>query len=475
MTKFLSKLASNVVLYLSLLFTIGMVLINLAGMISFQRLFAFNSIYEIIIIILVLLIITAISILLFKVKDNKKFVLYLFITASIVRLLWIICVDTNPTSDFKIMYDAALELVNGNYESVFNNGYLNVWVYQLGFTGYLALILKLFDNSLFMVKLVNVMIVSLISIIIYFSAKKLVNEKIARIPAILYALYVGSIANTSVLTNQHLATLLFYVAILLILSDVNRKFKWILVGASIALGEIIRPEGSIVILALLLFLIFKDITNIKKVGKSLLEFIGILVIIFTITKIVSFGFINVGITQYELSNRDPLWKFVCGFNHDTKGTYSEEDSNYLGQFGGIGKERERAEINLIKERLSQPKKLTLTLAYKYTVMWALNDTSLQLAFTDNVDKPELYDITLKLEKIQYIIIAIMFMFGIINIIKRKEGFSKNHIYLIIFLGYLLAHLLIEVQPRYRYFALPIFFIISSYSLVGIKIKERLIK
>ena len=108
-------------------------------------------------------------------------------------------------------------------------------------------------------------------------------------------------------------------------------------------------------------------------------------------------------------------------------------------------------------------------------MWALNDTSLQLAFTDNVDKPELYDITLKLEKIQYIIISIMFMLGIINIIKRKDGFGKNHIYLIIFLGYLLAHLLIEVQPRYRYFALPIFFIISSYSLTGIKIKERLIK
>ena len=68
-------------------------------------------------------------------------------------------------------------------------------------------------------------------------------------------------------------------------------------------------------------------------------------------------------------------------------------------------------------------------------MWALNDTSLQLAFTDNVDKPELYDITLKLEKIQYIIIAIMFMFGIINIIKRKEGFSKNHIYLIFLFGF----------------------------------------
>ena len=102
------------------------------------------------------------------------------------------------------------------------------------------------------------------------------------------------------------------------------------------------------------------------------------------------------------------------------------------------------------------------MAYKYVTMWAVNDTSLQFAFTDNVDKPEVYDFTLKLEKIQYILIIVLFMIGIINIIKRKEGFTNNHIYLIILLGYLLAHLLIEIQPRYRYFALPIFFIIAAY-------------
>lgn len=475
MTKFLSKLSSNVVLYLSAFFALGIVLLNLVGTVIFQKLFVFNSIYEVIAIIAAVLIITIISILLFKIKDSKRFVLYLFITAIIFRLLWIIFINTTPTSDFKIMYDAALELVKGNNESVFNNYYFNVWVYQLGFTGYLAIILKLFNNSLFMVKLINVIIVSIIPVVIYFSARKLVNEKISRVPAILYALYIGSIANTSVLTNQHLATLLFYIAILVLLSDINRKFRWILVGITIAFGQIMRPEGSIIILALLLFVIFKDITDIKEVGKSLFEFIGIIAIVFTVTKVVSFGFINAGITQYELSNRDPLWKFVCGFNHDTKGTYSAEDSDYLDHFGGIGEKRQKAEIDLIKERLAQPKRLTITLAYKYAVMWALNDTSLQLVFTDNVDKPVLYDITLKLEKIQYIIIAVMFMLGIINIIKRKEGFSRNHIYLIIFLGYLLAHLLIEVQPRYRYFALPIFFIISSYSLTGSKIKGKLIK
>ena len=472
MIKFLRELASNVVIYLSAIFAISIVLLNVVGIVSFQKLFSFNSIYEFAIIIGSILVIAIISMLLLNIRDNRKFVVLLFITSFIVRYLWIIFVDTYPASDFKIMYDAALELAKGNYESVFNTGYFNVWVYQLGFTAYLAIILKLFNNSLFIVKFINVIIISFITIIIYFSAKKLVSEKIARIPAILYALYVGSIVNTSVLTNQHLATLLFYLAILLILSDVNRKFKWILVGLFIALGQIIRPEGPIIILALLLFFIFKNINDIKELIKSLLEFGGIVLTIFIITKVVSFGFINAGITQYKLSNRDPLWKFVCGLNHDTKGTYSAEDSDYLDQFGGIGPEREKGELELIKERLYQPKKLAITLAYKYTIMWALNDTSLQLSFTENIDKPMLYDISLKLEKMQYITITVMFMLGIINIIKRKDGFNNNHIYLIIFLGYVLAHLLIEVQPRYRYFALPIFFIIASYSISEKKLKNK---
>ena len=472
MIKFLRGLSSNVVIYLSAVFAISIVILNVVGIVSFQKFFSFSSLYEFVTIIGSILVIAMISILLFKIRDTKKFVVLLFIIAFVVRYLWIIFVDTYPTSDFKIMYDAALELAKGNYESVFYTGYFSVWVYQLGFTGYLAIILKLFNNSLFVVKFINVIIISFITIIIYFSAKKLVNEKIARIPAILYALYVGSIVNTSVLTNQHLATLLFYLAILLILSDVNRKFRWILVGLFIALGQIIRPEGPIVILALLLFLIFKNINDIKELKKSLLEFCGIVLTISIIIKVVSFGFINAGITQYELSNRDPLWKFVCGFNHDTKGTYSAEDSDYLDQFGGIGPERQKAELELIKERLSQPKKLAITLAYKYTIMWALNDTSLQLSFTENVDKPMLYDISLKLEKIQYIIITVMFMLGIINIIKKKDGFNNNHIYLIIFLGYVLAHLLIEVQTRYRYFALPIFFIIASYSISEKKLKNE---
>ena len=144
MTKFLNKLSSNVVIYLSLIFTIGMVILNGIGLISFTNLFSFNSVYEIIGIILFLALMFLLTMYLPKIKDNKNFLIILFIVAFILRLIWIIWIPTEPTSDFKVMYDGATEIVNGNYNAILDSFYFNVWAYQLGFTGYLALLIKIF-------------------------------------------------------------------------------------------------------------------------------------------------------------------------------------------------------------------------------------------------------------------------------------------------------------------------------------------
>ncbi|MBM6839715.1 hypothetical protein H9X77_16255, partial [Clostridium saudiense] len=111
-------------------------------------------------------------------------------------------------------------------------------------------------------------------------------------------------------------------------------------------------------------------------------------------------FINMGVTEYNLVNRDPLWKFSCGLNPETRGTYSVDDDAFISSYGNNRKE---ANMILIKERLANPKELVKTMAYKGAVMWGANDTSLQFAFTENVPYTSLYNVVVKIEKIQYII------------------------------------------------------------------------
>lgn len=459
--KFLENLSSKVVLYLSAIIATGIILVNGIGIFTFQDLIKFDSIYQVIAIILVLLVIFISIKYLYKIKDEKKFIAALFLAGFIIRLLWIIVIKTEPVSDFKFMYDAAIDIVNKDYTSVLNNGYFNLWVYQLGFTGYLAILLKIFGNSLFMIKVINCIVTSLIPVIIYLSAKNIASKKSARIVSLGYCFYIGSIVTTSILTNQHMATLFFYLAIYFLLSNVNRFIKWAVVGVCLGLGEFFRPEGAIVILAILLYSIFKNISDIKSTFKNLSEAIASIIIVALIMKGLSLIFINMGVTEYNLVNRDPLWKFSCGLNPETRGTYSVDDDAFISSYGNNRKE---ANMILIKERLANPKELVKTMAYKGAVMWGANDTSLQFAFTENVPYTSLYNVVVKIEKIQYIIFIMIFTISTIVMIKRREKFIKSHLYLIIFLGYFLAHLLIEIQTRYRYFAIPIFFIISAYGI-----------
>ncbi len=43
----------------------------------------------------------------------------------------------------------------------------------------------------------------------------------------------------------------------------------------------------------------------------------------------SFAFKASGLSKNGLENTNPLWKFVLGFNYETRGAYSEEDCQYI--------------------------------------------------------------------------------------------------------------------------------------------------
>lgn len=457
--KFLKSISSKSVLYLATIFVAAIVFINIVLAISLNRLFLFDKGSHIFIVIITLVTIAILTWRIFKIENYKGFLLALFMMSFIIRLIWIFTIETQPISDFAFMYEGAQNIASGNYDYITNSGYFTTWVYQLGFTMYLVAIIKFFGDSIIIIKIVNVIIVSLIPVIIYLTGKKMGSEKGAKIVSLGYCFYIASIVNTSVLTNQHLATLMFYLGIYFFISSFNRKYKWIVVGLCLGFGDIIRPEGSIIIIAIILFVVFSNLLNYKELGKGLVEFLGIIIVITMISQTASTLIMKSGISNDPLVNKDPLWKFVCGLNPDSKGTYSEADDIYLS---GVGKDgRKEAELGLIKERLSDPKALIKTMSYKTAVMWGSNDTSMNLAITNKDQNDKYINIIMKLEKIQYIFIMLMFLGSMIMEIKRNRGFQKKHLYIIIFLGYFLAHLLIEVQPRYRYFAIPMILIIQS--------------
>jgi hypothetical protein len=418
-------------------------------------------------IIAVLFIILGMTILLAFIANrylNKKhFIIFLIFIAFSVRFVWILNVNTPVFSDFAMMYHSAIEAAKGDF-SFSQDNYFQNWVYQLGFTMYETLVIKIFGANIFILKLLNVFYSVGTTLMVYKITGKLFNDVSARISGLVYALFIPSIVMSSVLTNQHLATFLFYLGFYLIISHYSKRFIWIYIGILLALGDIIRPLGSLILLALGIFLFITQILGEDRRRKfaAVKKFIGIIAIYYLIHLAVSQLFISMDVTKYPLSNRDPLWKFVLGFNQETTGQYSKPDLVYVRQFD-IGAERNDVEMKLIKERIADKQKVVVLFKEKLKIMWAENDASITWG-AGHFKEPQLKERIRKLERLMYISILFFTLYSLISLLKTKHKNNLHLFFILLILGYAAVHLLVEIQTRYRYFIIPSFVILQGYGV-----------
>lgn len=217
-----------------------------------------------------------------RYMNKTVFFISLIVLTLGVRLAWMLSVQTPVKSDFLVMLDAARNIAKGNYE--FNQSvYFTTWVYQLGFSFYESIVIRCFGDSIFTLKLLNIFYSTGTVIFIYLIGAKVFNELAGRMAAFLYAFYIPNILYSSVLTNQHLATFLFYAAFYLIIKRfAHNKFSWLYIGLLLSLGNLMRPLGPIIIVAVFIYFILQILqpyikakdaaelkTRRKKIGKNL--------------------------------------------------------------------------------------------------------------------------------------------------------------------------------------------------------------
>ena len=159
--------------------------------------------------IVVLIGIIFMSIIVNRFFTQTQFIIFICLLAFTLRLAWVLTVQTNVVQDFAQMYNGAADAANNNF-SFADKAYFTTWVYQLGFTMYQAGVIKLFGEGVLAIKLLNILYCTGITYFIYRIATHLFNEFSGRVAALIFATYIPNIMMTSVLTNQHLATFLFY-------------------------------------------------------------------------------------------------------------------------------------------------------------------------------------------------------------------------------------------------------------------------
>ncbi|EMI9087326.1 MULTISPECIES: glycosyltransferase family 39 protein [Bacillus] len=429
--------------------------------------------FLIVALIVVLIGIIFMSIIVNRFFTQTQFIIFICLLAFTLRLAWVLTVQTNVVQDFEQMYNGAVDAANNNF-SFADKAYFTTWVYQLGFTMYQAGVIKLFGEGVLAIKLLNILYCTGITYFIYRIATHLFNEFSGRVAALIFATYIPNIMMTSVLTNQHLATFLFYGGFyLLVKKGISHSYAWIFVSILIAFGDIMRPIGIVILLALILFLLITHIIGDKKLNKKMVisKLIGMIGIYYIVHFIFSYTLIATGVTQYPLSSRDPYWKFVVGFNPETTGGFSFPDHKLVFQYP-IGEERFEIEKQLIKERTADKGQLLLLFKDKFKIMWGDYDAAIYWGLEGH-PRPELSRLLWTLEKLCYVSICIFACIASIKTIKEQRNKTLLFFSLLI-LGYVGVHFFIEIQSRYRYFIIPTFMIIQGYGvyLITQYIKER---
>lgn len=410
---------------------------------------------------LALLSIAVIGFLITHHMSNKVFLFSLFLISLLSKTFWIIKIDSVPLGgDFRIIYDAAISLSNGDY-SFMQSEHFSSWIYQLGYAIYQAIIIKIFGEGVLPIKLLNAVYSTGTTALIYLVAKEVYSEFSGRVAALLYSIYLPSITTTSVLTNEHLSTLLFYIGLYLIIIHYppNRHYDY-LAGILFPIANIIRPLGSIVLTSVFMYILIQGtLTGLKANSKIILNRLSkIFLSYYIVYYVLSLLVIDMGITRYPLAtNREPYWKFAIGLNHQTAGGYSQEDKDFVLQFP-IGEERNRAEKELIKERIKDKKKIFILFKNKFERMWGESAKSTYFAFY-GTDYHYLLQTMLNYEGFIHHIIISLCIISILFSIFHKRGIHLLFFFLLFL--YVGIHLLIEIQDRYRYFVFPLFCIIAG--------------
>jgi hypothetical protein len=398
---------------------------------------------------------------LFLSKKIKHFGLTLFLISFFVRLAFIIIFKFPQLDDFATLLDASHMFSRGDFS--FNTWFhFHTWGYQTGFVIYQGFLLKLF-NSEFLLKLLNIIYSSCLVLFIYKVGRRVSDEKSARFVSLLYMVFPFHVFLNSIMANHHLATLLMYLGILFLIKK-DKSFKdYIIGGVLISLGNIIRPEGIIVVFSFLVYEFF--LLDKKKVINTLVRVCAFLAIYFSIGFGASFLVIKSGVNPSGLSNKDPLWKFILGFNYNTCGYYEDSDSQYQ-----INRE---TEINIIKERaLSNLPRTGKLMLCKIDRFWLQSDLNLETGqyndktinvFGFDFRMGDLLDKVISVNGYIYMFIFSMFLLGIF--INRKRLSNEALFFIIMCVVTFFVFLLIEIQPRYAYFIHISIFILAS---MGVK-------
>ncbi len=388
----------------------------------------------------------------------KHFTLWLAAACVLTRLLAVLVLSPPLSSDFLLLHNAAQGILSGDL-SLMSREYFLIWAYQTPFVLFEAAVLAVWNDPMAM-KLVNVLFSSGTVVLAYRILRAYVRPAAAETASLAACVFPFFVTLPTILTNQIVSLFFLVLAVWLLISpDTERLRIWRfpLAGLSAAVGNLMRPEGLIILVALLVWALFKLLSEPALRKRVLAGMLALLLVYFAVGKGTDLAVRASGINLHGTANEYPAWKFVLGLDYNAGGAYMNSSVTTMWKqlLATFDEEyRPTAATSVLQKQLMRenlPRSAAQWCDFMLGKIDFLWGSSALYWVTQHLDKTsfvtgELVELT---EAFDRGLFFTAFTLAALGLAVKKRSADELLPFFVVFAAFF-VFLLIEVQPRYAY-------------------------
>ena len=456
--------------------------------------------------------------------EKKKTFMPVMEGAYVVLILWaafflryavIAHLPMEPASDYKTYYEVAEMMKRGTLQEK-GEGYCNyiaMFPHIIGYCYILKQVFVLFGTSVWNGQLANVLFSVGTVLVIYRIARKIGGRLPGVIALTAAAFWPSQILYINMLASEYSFSFFLYLSLLLFLHlvmdyhgdtkhGVRGLLLHILLGCLIAVTSAIRPMALILLVAILICILPLKMrlpnmpqnsipVLVQLLGKGWVRGILILASYLILSNVLTTN------TELTINRSVPSfsesfgYNLLVGLNEKSRGGWNEEDSKFLYENLERTASPIEAQIACRNEAMKRikkdPKALFDLFINKYELLWGNDDYGVtwNQAFLkeQNHLTPERAGFLIESRETNHMVYMVFALFSFmtfIYLLKRRASYL--YVPILIYLGTVGMHLLVESQNRYHFHVLPVFMIVASVGIgyifenaVGFVTSQDLIK
>lgn len=398
--------------------------------------------------------------------SDKIALIFLCLISLIILVGWNFLYRPQPTSDYLSIWNGAHYVLDGSFfeKASDKTNYFYFYSFQIGFTYYCSLFLKIFD-SLITLKIVEIVTLVAVNVVLYKSLRPSSSIGVAFFGSVLFTSYPFIFVCSGIINNQHIGLLLGALSVYLVFKKDN-YLTYIISAFLLVVGNVLRPS-TIMIFASVLFVLFFQGFQDRKKWIKILAFTGVFIVG---SELINLSFIVLYLAPYGIKSSDLYFKLLLGLSGGgvtSRGTgawYIVEDLKHFNYDYTLY--REACKNYLIDLFIGGKLDFHFIIS---KIIWYISGIDNQTSYSGFVFSNN-HGLWMDYLNFTGMIIYIISLLGsFFCTLKQKRILNNTKYFLpaVVFCAYFGVYVIFEAMPRYRFEQYYFLFILSVPTIYGL--------